>query len=531
MKKIVIYLASALLVVASLTGCGQSSTHDAYITTVISSEPSTLDEARFLGITDRTILYSLTEPLTRIENGVVKEAAATYEVSDDGLTYTFTLRDNYWSDGQKVTADDYVAGLQREADPKNAFSFASDFFSIDKFEDVYNGKAKLSQLGVSAKDDSTLVIKLKETNPALLSSVDFFPVRADMVKKYGDKYGNEAESMLSCGPFTLESWTHNSELVFKKNTQYYDQDNVQLEGFTYIINGDEGSQMSLLENGDIDYATVSTQEYAEQFASNADMTEVNVATGRTAMVTFNCQDEVFSNKKIRQAFAAVINRDTLVKVITGGIGSPAYALIPEDCVVGSMNFRETVNSLPSKTLNESVTDAKALLVEGMKEAKLGSDPSKLKVKLAFGGTDSVSRTNAELYQQMWQDALGVKVTIDSNETATHLSKVSEGKYQIATVSWGSTPEPSFQLSRFATPTGGQPHWVNKTYVKLVTEGISEMDENTRLEKYKDAEALLIDEAAIAPCYYTANRIYAYNYVQGIPTGAFDTTAMKTLSVK
>lgn len=532
MKKIIAIALVCLLAVSVLTACGNTEKKDAHITTVLTSEPSTLDMARFLGINDRTVLFSVTEPLTRIQNGVVTKAGAEkYEVSDDGLTYTFTIRENYWSDGQRVTANDYLVGLQREADPKNAFSFATDFFSIENFEKAFNGEAKTTEIGVTAPDDNTLVIKLASANPALLSSVDIFPVRSDMVEKYGDKYGSEAESILSCGPFTLDSWTHESSMEFTKNEKYWDKDNVKLNGFTYSIITDVGAQMSSLENGSVDYATVDTQEYADKFAQNSDMQEITVATGRTAMVAFNCEDSVFKNQKIRTAFAISLDRDKLVEVITGGIGSAAYALVPEDGVVGDMNFRKTVNNLPSKNLEEKYKDAKALLAEGMKEAGLGEDTSALTVKLAYGGADAASRTYAELYQQMWQTALGVKVEIDFNETATHLANVKDGKYQIATVSWGSTPEPSFQLSRFATPTGGQPRWINEEYVGLVNDGMAEPDDSKRLEDYKKAEELLISEAAIAPAYYTANRTFAYNYVGGIPTGAFDTTGVKTLYIK
>lgn len=546
-KTISIILTSAIVVLllsacskdtSSGTGTAQNTqtadtaAHANHITTALASEPSSLDEARFLGIIDRTILFSVTEPLTRIENGIVTEAGAEkIDISDDGLTYTFTLRENYWSDGEKVTANDYLAGLQREAEPQNAFAFATDFFSIEGFEAVYNGEADADALGVSAPDEGTLVITLESTNPALLSSVDFFPVRSDMVEKYGDKYGSKAETILSCGPFTLDEWTHNSKLEFSKNEKYWDKENVKLDGFTNVIITDEGARMSSLENGSVDYGEVTAQEYADKFSKISDLQQISISTGRTAMVSFNCEDGVFSNRKIRTAFAVSLDRDTLTEVITGGIGSPAYALVPNDCVVGDLNFRDTVNELPGKTLADNNSDAKALLIEGMKEAGWGDDPSALKVKFSYGGADAVSRTYAELYQQMWQNALGVSVEIDCNETATHLANVKEGKYQIAAVSWGSTPEPSFQLSRFATPTGGQPRWINDEYVSLVNDGMAEMNDEVRLEKYKQAEALLIGEASISPVYFTANRTFAYNYVGGIPTGAFDTTAMKTMYIK
>ena len=109
-----------------------------YINTFITSNPSTLDCARFLGIIDRVILHSITEPLTRIQDGQVTSAGAErWDISDDGLRYTFHLRENHWEDGQKVSAEDYAYALRRQADPKNAWSFASDFFAIEGFEALY----------------------------------------------------------------------------------------------------------------------------------------------------------------------------------------------------------------------------------------------------------------------------------------------------------------------------------------------------------------------------------------------------------
>lgn len=192
---------------------------DQYLNVLIDAEPSVLDVARFVGVVDRNIFFNILEPLTRIENGeVVGAGAETWEVSDDGLTYTFHLRENYWTDGQKVTAQDYLTALQRQADPNNAFPHVSDYNSIENFAAINSGEADMSTLGASAPDENTLVLKLNAPNVALLSSTDFFPDRADIAEQYGDTLGTEADKMICCGPYTLESWTHNSQLVWPKTT-------------------------------------------------------------------------------------------------------------------------------------------------------------------------------------------------------------------------------------------------------------------------------------------------------------------------
>ena len=494
-----------------------------YINALITAEPSSLDCARFLDMTSRAILHSITEPLTRIEDGVVAAAGAeSWTVSDDGLVYTFKLRENHWDDGQKVTAEDYAYALRREADPVYAWSFASDYFSIVNFEAVYNGDD--AEIGVAAPDDDTLVISLSEPNPAFLSTVDLFPCRESDAEAYGDGYGAEAGTVSACGPFKLDSWVHNSKLEFSKNEQYWDSDNVALDRFTDAVITDEGAQMASLENGSVDYANVSSAEYAARFAANADMYQIRVTGDRTAMLVFNCEDAVFANTKIRQAFSLALDRELIIEITNGGVGEQAMSLVPTTCYVGETNFR-AVTAEPLLAVAESNPDAKALLIEGMQEAGFGSDPSALTVKFTWRDTSATGRTYAELYQQMWRDALGVNVEIDFNESA--LVSIRAGEYQIGSVSWGSTYEPSFQLSRWST--GGQSRWVNAEYKALVEQGMASLDVSERLEKYRRAEALLVTEAAIAPTYFYSNsgRIFAYGYVGGIPTNPLDTTGMKT----
>lgn len=549
-KKIAALTLAALMMTGTLTGCASGSgaavtaasavsdtnvsataeniDAEQYLNAPLTSEPSTLDVARFLGVVDRNVMYNFLEPLTRIENGkVVGAGAEKWEISDDGLEYTIHLRENYWSDGKKVTAADYAYAIQRQATPANAFSFASDLFSIKNMEDIYNGTKDISELGVEVVDDSTLKLHLSTADPTLFSNVDFFPCREDMVEKYGDAYGSEAESLVSCGPFILKDWVHNSSLDFVKNDKYWDAGSVKLQKFTFSIIGEVSATMAALENGSLDYAALSSKEYITKFSSLSDMRIVSQSAARTWMLVLNCQDKVFSNQKIRMAFSLALDRSQLTDLISSGTSVVASGLIPPDSFVGTLNFREKAGDIMS-SLYTQYSDPKALLVEGMQELGLGSDPSSLTVSFAWGATTATARTNAELFQQMWQTALGVNVDLQFNDSATHLSNVNSGKYQMATVSWGANLEPQFQIGRWATKVGGQSRWVNSDYVSLYNAAISETDENERLEKYMEAEKLLIDDAAIFPIYFVNNKYGYHSYVQGVSDNAFDTTGMKYL---
>lgn len=506
----------------------QDADADSYLNVLLKSEPSSLDVAKFLDTYSRSVMYNILEPLTRVQNGVVTGAGAeSWEISEDGLTYTFYLRDNRWSDGQAVVAGDYLYALQRQADPTNAWPLASDMYSIAGFEDVFSGAAAADALGVTAPDDKTLVITLDNADAGFLTNTDIFPCRQDYAEKYGDQYGADADKIIGCGPFVLKEWNHSSSLVFEKNDQYWEADAVKLTKYTSHIMEDVNAMMSSFENGSLDYVSVSNIDYIHKFSADSNLTSKKMSAARTFMIVFNCEDPVFSNQKIRLAFSLALDRETMAEIITGGTGTVATGLIPNECNVGSLNFREAAGDVIGKLQNEN-PDPKALLIAGMEEAGLGSDPSALTVKFAWGATTADARTYSELIQQMWQETLGVKVELEFNDSSTHMSNVNTGNYQMASTSWGANPEPWFQLSRWANKKGGQSRWANSEYMQLVKQGVSTQDEAQRLELYRQAEEMLLSEAAIAPCYWTGSIRFSYGYVKNFSDNVFDTTGMKYL---
>lgn len=315
--------------------------------------------------------------------------------------------------------------------------------------------------------------------------------------------------------------------MFEKNDQYWEADAVKLTKYTSHIMEDMNAKMSSFENGSLDYINVSNIDYINKFSADSSLNSKKQSAARTFMIVFNCEDSVFSNQKIRLAFSLALDRETMAEIITGGTGTAATGLVPEECNVGSINFREAAGDVIGKLQSEN-TDVKALLIEGMEEAGLGSDPSALTVKFAWGATTADARTYSELIQQMWQEALGVNVELEFNDSSTHMSNINSGNYQMASTSWGANPEPWFQLSRWANAKGGQSRWVNEEYTNLVKQGVSAQDETERTELYRQAEEMLLSEAAIAPCYWTGSIRFSYSYVKNFSDNVFDTTGMKYL---
>ncbi len=486
---------------------------------VTANEPNVLDVVRFLGIADRNVFYNVLEPLTRVENGTVVPAGAqSWEISDDGLTYTFHLRENYWNDGQRVVSGDYAEALYRQADPANNFAFASDIYCIENFEDAFNGNAAVDEIGVETPDDDTLVFHLNAPSPALLSTFDFYPERADYVEKYGDSLGTEAESVASCGPFVLDSWVHNSELTFSKNENYWDADNVKLETFAFEIITDSAASFAALQAGTIDYLSLTDIDNIETLEADENLEGVSVEGTRTYMFVFNGKDELFQNEKVRRAFSLALDREAIVEDLYNGLGTPAYGLIPDASSVGDLHYRDYVEE-PLKSATEDPTE---LLAEGLSE--LGLSASDVTVKLSFGNTGATTKLYGEYYQQIWQAALGVTIELEFNDSTTHMANIKSGDYQVAMTSWGANLEPQFLLTRWIG--GGQHKVDNETFDQYINEAITTQDDQKRLELYGEAEKELVDSAMIAPIYYGGSMRFQYKYVRGIQDNQFDTTGMK-----
>ena len=256
-------------------------------------------------------MTAITEPLTRLaeENGeykIVPAAAKEWSVSDDGLVWTFKLNENKWRDGSAVTAHDFVYAYQRLADPQTAAPLGYMFECFKGYKEVQAGNADPSTIGVKAIDDLTLEITLDAPTPHFMSltSLRFAaPLNKAAVEAHGEAYGAEANKIESNGPFYLESWTHNSELILKKNPNYWDAENVNLETISLRIIGDESTVYNEFEIGGIDVVSTGKKEWVDRFSQKKDAYRVSYATATENFIFFNQNDEIFKNENIRKAFS------------------------------------------------------------------------------------------------------------------------------------------------------------------------------------------------------------------------------------
>ena len=547
MKKLLaLLLASAA--VFSLAACGdkkaggsasaskkQTMDADQTYTVAMSSEPSTLDPSKVGDIYGVQLLTNTMEMLTRIRqkedgsNEVTAAGAKSWESNDDGTVWTFHLRDNKWDDGKAVTAQDYVYGLQRMLDPKTASPFSYMVTCIKNGEKVNAGKLPLTDLGAEAVDDHTLKLTLEAPTPYFMALTysAMYPVRQDIVEKYGEKYGSEAETLVSNGPFSMKKWSHNAEIVLVRNKSYWDKQSVKLQTIDYKILSDEIAMYNSFDNGSIDTTGCGKKEWIDRFKKKSNAKYTTYANPSVDFMFFNQKDKLFKNENIRKAFTVAVNRDDIVKTIYQGLRKPAYTWVPEGVSTGKLGeFRKEVNYEPTKELIKENPDAKALLLKGMEELGLGSDPSKLKVTYSMGGTAQWARDYGEYMQQAFKKTLGVTIELDYNEWPTFQSKINNYEYQIAdeVMNIGYNDPMDMLIEMISTanvvPTG----WVNAEFDSVMKQASTEMDETKRVELYKKAETILLqDDCVLAPVVNSVVNRFTYDYVKNQNSNYFAST--------
>ncbi|MCI8478680.1 MAG: peptide ABC transporter substrate-binding protein [Oscillospiraceae bacterium] len=532
----------SLTLIAGLTACGGGGgggggAGGATFTSFIQDEPSTLDASKCNDLYGDAILVNVLEPLVRLEedangnNVAVGAGAESWEPNADGSVWTFHLRDNKWSDGQPVTAEQYVYGIQRLLDPQ--VGSPTSFLLVDCVKNgnaVNKGEMAVSELGAKAIDEKTLEVTLEGPTPyflALTYSKAMYPVRQDVVEAQGDTYGANAEGMVFNGPFTVTSWVHNSEIILTKNENYWDKDNVALQTVDFKILTDENARYNSFENGSLETVNVGQPEWIDRFNQKNDVTFTQYVVPAIRFQLYNTQDAIFQNEKIRKAFTLAIDRDDVVETIYHGTMIGAYGWVPQGVASGSISDYTAGAPEPLKDLISENGDPKALLLEGMAELGLGSDPSALDITFTFGATTQWIRNYGEYLQQVYKNVLGLQIDLEFNEWGTYQSKINSGDYQVGYMTWSiDYNDPMGMLSLMVTGAGAIPTgWSNAEYDALIAQASTEMDDAKRQELYQKAEYILIhDDGVLCPIVNEMVNRFNYNKIQGMCTNYFSTNS-------
>ncbi|KQL45632.1 ABC transporter substrate-binding protein [Brevibacillus choshinensis] len=551
-KRVSAFLVSCLLVAGALAGCStasspaakpptsnesQSSNNSAPATGTteggtklfrlnIGSEPSTADPGLADDNISSMVVSSTFDGMTRKgPDGKFHEAAAEkIEISEDGLTYTFHLRDAKWSNGDPVTAQDFEYAWKRALDPQTASDYAYQLFYLKKGADFNAGKATKDDVGVKALDDKKLEVHLENPTPFFLELTAFatyYPVNKK-VAEANPKWAMEANTHVGNGPFKLETWAHKNKMSFVKNDSYWDKDNVKVDKIEVTMIEDQNTELSMFENDELDWAggpfsTLPT-DAIPALKDSGKFKVIPVAN--TYWYQFNIEKPPFNNAKIRKAFGYAIDRQAIIDNILQAGQIPATGLLPPTMAVKPDGyFRDHDTAL-----------AKQLLAEGMQELGITKLPP---LTLIFN-TSEAHKKIAEAVQDQWKQTLGVDVKVANMEFKVYLDTLDSGNYQIARRGWvADFNDPVNFIEIFREKRGNNnTNWTNDKYNELLQQAAKERDLEKRKQLFGQAEQILMDEMPVAPIYfYTVSWLEGEKVAKGIYTDALGNGDLKYVEMK
>ena len=464
-----------------------------------STEPTTLDPTKSNSIPDNEVQHALTESLVRNTGGEVNPGVAeSWEVSEDGLTYTFHLNpDAKWSDGEQITAQDFVYSWQRLMNPDTAAPYAFIGEYIKNGLAVEKGDMDPSQLGVVAQDDTTLVVTLERPTVYFLSMIgaqaQFAPLRQDIVEEYGSDFAADYEKNVYSGPYVLTKSSDN-QWFFEPNEEYWDRDSIKMDRveLNYVQNPD--TAVAMYEDGELDYVQLPSASISAY--EGKDNTFLN---GNVDYFYFNVGGDCpeLANKNMRLALNYALDRNKYNQLVNSGYYKPSTGLVFSGLTGIESTYGEE-STLEGYPLDGDDAKAKEYLNAALSE--LGySDPSEVTLTLTTTDTESAKK-QAEVCQEMWNKTLGINIEIEQITYAECLSRQQSGDFEIVWAGWGSDyDDPYSYLELFMSSSAyNYSGFQNDEYDALMTATQTEIDAAKRMNMMHQAEQILIDEGAFLP---------------------------------
>ena len=504
MKKI--FLILTLLVFA--LSCGKKSGSGSTFTLNIVTEPSSIDPQITTDIPGGTVDELILEGLLRKDKTgkSVAGIAQKWEKSKDGLVWTFHLRDGVkWSNGDPVTANDFKAGWIRGLNPDTAGSNASMLFVIKNGEKYNAKKVSENEVGIKVIDDKTLQVTLESPTPYfddLVTFKSFMPLNQKFYNEAKDKYFTEAKYTISNGPYTLEKWTHDSELKFKKNPNYWDAGNVKIDNVELKIIATD-SAVNAFKNKEVDVTAV-TFEQAKEFAGKPELVKAN--DGGIYYLLFNTKENVFKNAKVRRAITMAINKEELVNKVLEGSEKLTKTFTPSGIGLNGVS-----KDFPAEVATDqpkfNVAEAKKLLAEGLKEEGLSELP---RFEILFNDTGS-RKAIAEYIQESLRNNLGANVELDKVSGKERIERTKKRDYQISLQNWtGDFLDPITYLDLFdSTNANNRGDFKNVKYDELTKIVKSSADPKVRVPAMIQMEKLISEEQPVT-ILFQKQKLYLVN---------------------
>jgi oligopeptide transport system substrate-binding protein len=470
-------------------------------------EPSDLDPHTTIGEIEHDIMIGLFEGLVigDPKNSEPRPGVAeSWDISDDGLVYTFHLRKNArWSNGEPVTANDFLESYHRALLPSLGNQYSYMLFPVKNAEAFNTGKiSDFNKVGFKALDEHTFEITLHSPTPYFLSLIihnSWYPVPVRTIRKYGeiDDRNNRwtrPKNFVGNGPFVLKEWKINSYIRLVRNTNYWDAANVKLKEVYFYSTESSDVEERMFRAGQIHTLRACPSQKIDVYKKeHPELIEIYPLLS-TYFYKFNVTKPPLNDKRVREALVMAIDRKAIVESVVRGGEIPAFNLTPPKCGGYTCDAK----------ISENIQKARQLLAEaGFPDGK--NFP---KIELLFNTLES-HRAIAEAIQQMWKKNLNIEITLRNEEWKVYLDSTRQMNYDIVRAGWGGDyADPNTFLDLFVTGGGNnETGWSNPEYDRFIKVAANTRDQKKRFDAFQKAEAILVDEAPILPIYfYTRPRL-------------------------
>lgn len=450
------------------------------------------------------------------DNSPVPALAKDMEVSDDGLTYTFTLRDDAkWSNGTPVTANDFVYGWRRLADPATASenTWMMELTGVKNCTAVNQGELPVEELGVAAPDDYTFVVTLEHPCSyfqAVICTNSFLPLNEEFVESKGESYALTADDILFNGAYVIDEWDVGGNTIsIAKNDQYYDADQVDIDKVNFTVIADRQEALMAYESGTVDYCTINGV-LAKAYEDNDDLSVLK--QGMATLLMCNFETPGLDNQNFRMAVGYAIDRETLVDSVLDDGSSVLGGLVPADLVSNSegVDYREYAGDLMS-------TD-KELAQEYWEKAKSETDARE--ITLLYDDTETYAKVAAYIQSELEETLDGLTVELRSVPKKTRIEMLGEGDFDLCLMAWGPDYADPITILSLYDPSSNNPsfsRWSSDLFLAdLEAYNGSEYinDEAGRWELLKEMESEAVSQGASLPLYQTGVPVLTRSSIKG-----------------
>ncbi|MBP6507980.1 MAG: peptide ABC transporter substrate-binding protein [Opitutaceae bacterium] len=530
------HLLPILLVCATLTGCDRARrlVDRAYTERALhvgnGIEPATLDPHINTGSAESAILSEIYEPL--IERGadglaLVPAAAGSWDISPDGLTYTFHLRtDRRWSNGDPVTADDFLQSFRRVVDPRLAAEFAARANSVVGVPAFLHGElTDPQQLGFSAPDAHTFVITLSAPNVVFIQNLiayPWVPVHLPTLDATGGRLRNNRafsrpDVMVTNGAMQLAEWTPNVRVVLKPNPYHPDHAKVWLHTINFYPIENLDTEERAFRAGQLHATTSLPSSKVAVYEANKDPALQITPRIGVSFIVFNTRRPPFNDARVRRAFSAAINREALAKAAYQGGFTPAHSLSQP----GMGGYQPVI------LITEGPAAARSLLAAAGYPGGAGFPP----ITYLYNTLDR-NRAVAEILQQMWRKELGINVELVNQEWKVFLDTRREGTFDIARSGWNPfANEPTDYFELFLKDGSyNQTGWSNARFDALYQEALKTFAVPARHRLYTEMDRILRDESPLAPLVFSSTVRLVDPSVQHWPNNIMDSRFLRDVTL-